>query len=68
MESLRDVQLASYGDFAGMLPSLLTVFASTLVLIFLPFLVWRTLRGCLAWMKDIAEEHRRHRVRNQRTA
>jgi len=42
---------------------LLTVFASTLVLIFLPFLGWRTLRGCLAWMKDIAGM-----VRNQGTA
>jgi len=63
MESLRNVKLASYGDFADMLPALLTVFASTLVLIFLPFLGWRTLRGCLAWMKDIAGM-----VRNQGTA
>jgi len=63
IESLRNVQLAAYGDFADMLPALLTVFASTLVLIFLPFLGWRTLRGCLAWMKDITVI-----VRKQRTA
>jgi putative peptide zinc metalloprotease protein len=63
MESLRNVQLASYGDFADMLPALLTVFASTLVLIFLPFLGWRTLRGCLDWIRDIAGI-----IRNQRAA
>jgi putative peptide zinc metalloprotease protein len=63
IESLRNVKLASYGDFADMLPALLTVFASTLVLIFLPFLGWRTLRGCVAWMKDITVI-----VRKQRTA
>ena len=63
IEGLRNVKLASYGDFADMLPALLTVFASTLVLIFLPFLGWRTLRGCVAWIKDITGI-----VRNQRTA
>jgi putative peptide zinc metalloprotease protein len=63
IESLRNVKLASYGDFADMLPALLSVFASTLVLIFLPFLGWRTLRGCVAWMKDITGISR-----NQRTA
>jgi putative peptide zinc metalloprotease protein len=68
IESLRNVQLASYGDLSDMLPPLLTVFASTLVLIFLPFLGWRTLRGCLAWMKDIAAGRRPHRVSNQGTA
>jgi len=57
------VQLASYGDFSDMLPALLTVFVSTLVLIFLPFLGWRTLRGCLSWVKDITGI-----LRNQRTA
>jgi len=46
-----------------MLPALLTVFVSTLVLIFLPFLGWRTLRGCLSWVKDITGI-----LRNQRTA
>ena len=63
IEGLRNVKLASYGDFADMLPALLTVFASTLVLIFLPFLGWRTLRGCVAWIKDITVI-----VRKQRTA
>ena len=63
IESLRNVQMASYGDFSDMLPALLTVFVSTLVLIFLPFLGWRTLRGCLSWVKDITGI-----LRNQRTA
>lgn len=63
IERLRDVQLASYGDFADMLPALLTFFASTLVLIFLPFLIWRTLRGCLAWLRDLTGM-----ARNQGTA
>ena len=60
--SIRNVRLASYGDFTDMLPALVSLFASTLVLVFLPFLGWRTLRGCVAWMKDITGI-----VRNQRT-
>jgi len=63
VNSLRDLLLARSGDAAEILPALLTVLASTLVLVFLPFLGWRTLRGCFAWMKDIAGI-----LRNQRTA
>jgi hypothetical protein len=59
--------VAFYGGFADMLPAVLTLFASTVVLIFLPFLGWRTLRGCLAWIKDVAEAQRL-RNRNQGTA
>jgi len=54
VERLRNVQLAFYGDFANMLPALLTVFASTLLMIVLPFLVLRTLRGCVEWLKHMA--------------
>jgi putative peptide zinc metalloprotease protein len=68
LASLRNVQVAFYGDFADMLPALLAVLASTVILIFLPFLGWRTLRGCLAWIRDVAEGHRRQRVRKQGTA
>jgi hypothetical protein len=63
VNSLRDLLLARSGNAAEILPALLTVLASTLVLVFLPFLGWRTLRGCFAWMKDIAGI-----LRNQRTA
>jgi putative peptide zinc metalloprotease protein len=67
LATLRNVQVAFYGGFADMLPAVLTLFASTVVLIFLPFLGWRTLRGCLAWIKDVAEAQRL-RNRNQGTA
>jgi hypothetical protein len=62
IEGLRNLKLASYGDFAGMLPPLLTVFIATLVLIFLPFLGWRTLLGCFAWIKDVTGIVRKQRA------
>jgi hypothetical protein len=60
--NLRDLLMARSGDAAEMVQASLTVFVSTLVLVFLPFLVWRTGRGCVAWMRDIVGL-----VRQQRT-
>jgi hypothetical protein len=62
-ENIRNVQYASYGGVTDMLPPILAMVASTLVLIFLPFLLWRTLRGCWSWIQDIFGI-----VRKQRTA
>jgi putative peptide zinc metalloprotease protein len=63
LEKLRVLLMDSFSEPAELIPDLLGFLIATMLLIFLPFLLWRTLRGCIAWMKDIANI-----LRTQRTA
>ena len=62
MENVRVLMDAVHGQVYDWLPALLSVVTGSVVLVALPFLGWRTLRGCLSWMSDIASAVRARRA------
>lgn len=62
LTKLRTVLMDSFSEPTELIPDLLSFLIATLLLIFLPFVLWRTLRGCIDWVRDIANILRRQRT------